>query len=71
MTSKSSNPFAVEINRIADECGCSHLDAVMEYCERNNIPADSVAPLIRQLPKLKAKIRKDAEALLLVKAKKE
>lgn len=66
----NANPFVSEINSIVEECNVTHLEAVLEYCQRKQVPVDSVAPLIRQLPKLKGKIRTNAEDLFLLARKK-
>lgn len=66
----SATQFVEEITKLVDQDGVSYLDAVLEYCQRKQITPESIAPLIRQLPKLKSKIKGDAEDLFLLNRKK-
>ena len=64
---KSSADFVKEIDKLASVKGLTYFDAVMHYCETNNIEVETVASLIKQSAVLKAKIQLEAENLNLVR----
>ena len=53
--------FSLEIENIAKEKQISHMDAVLHYCEKNDIEPDSVGNLITKA--LKQKIEANARDL--------
>ena len=53
--------FSLEIENIAKEKQISHMDAILHYCEKNDIEPDSVSRLITQV--LKQKIEANAREL--------
>lgn len=53
--------FVTSINQMAEKHGISHLDAVVEYCERNDVDIEAVGTMIKKNPVLKARIEEDAE----------
>jgi len=53
--------FSLEIENIAKEKRISHLDAVLDYCQRNDIEPDTVGRLITK--GLKEKIEANARDL--------
>ena len=53
--------FSLEIENIAKDKKISHMDAVLRYCEKNNIEPDSVSRLITK--GLKEKIEANAREL--------
>ena len=32
--------FSLAVEQVVQECGCSHMEAVLDYCEKNNIEPD-------------------------------
>lgn len=64
---KSSADFVKEIDKLAIDKNLSYFDAVMHYCESNNIEVETVASLIKQSTVLKAKIQIEAENLNLIR----
>ena len=60
----NSKKFALIIEGIVKDKRISYLDAVLHYCEDNNIDTASVGPLINK--SLKEKIKAEAEKLNLV-----
>ena len=60
----NSKKFAQIIEAIVKEKRMSYLDAVLKYCEENDIDTASVGPLINK--SLKEKIKEEAEKLNLV-----
>lgn len=53
--------FSLAVEEVVQECGCSHMEAVLDYCEKNNIEPDTVKPLITK--SLKEKIECNARDL--------
>jgi hypothetical protein len=64
---KSSADFVKEIDKLTQVKGLSYFDAVMHYCESNNIEVETAASLIKQSTVLKARIQVEAENLNLVR----
>jgi hypothetical protein len=60
----NSKKFALIIEGIVKDKRISYLDAVLHYCENNDIDTASVGPLINK--SLKEKIKAEAEKLNLV-----
>ena len=60
----NSKKFALIIEGIVKDKRISYLDAVLYYCEDNDIDTASVGPLINK--SLKEKIKEEAEKLNLV-----
>tara|TARA_Y100000992_G_C20870482_1_gene307039 strand:- start:151 stop:396 length:246 start_codon:yes stop_codon:yes gene_type:complete len=53
--------FSLEIENIAKEKRISHMDAVIDYCQKNNIEPDTIGRLITK--GLKEKIEANARDL--------
>jgi hypothetical protein len=53
--------FSLEIENIAKEKRISHMDAVIDYCQKNNVEPDTVGRLITK--GLKEKIEANAREL--------
>ena len=60
----NSKKFALIIEGLVKDKRISYLDAVLHYCEDNDIDTASVGPLINK--SLKEKIKAEAEKLNLV-----
>ena len=54
-----------EIERIVIDCGTDYIDAIVHYCEINNIEVDSVAKLVSR--PLKERLKWDATRLNFMK----
>ena len=61
MALNTSKTFSMEIERIALEKNITHLDAVLDYCNRQDIEPDTVGNLISK--GLKEKIEANARDL--------
>ena len=61
MALNTSKTFSMEIERIALEKNNTHLDAVLDYCHRQDIEPDTVGNLISK--GLKEKIEANARDL--------
>jgi hypothetical protein len=64
---KSASDFVIEIEMIVKEKHCEYMDAILIYCERNNIEVETVADLIKHNSVLKAKLQYEAELLNMMR----
>lgn len=64
---KSSTDFCLEIETMVKEKKAEYYEAVLLYCEANNIEIETAASLIKQNSTLKAKIQIEAENINMVK----
>jgi hypothetical protein len=64
---RSSSEFIKEIDLIVTSRKTSFLEAVLLYCEMNNLEVETAAAIIRQNTVLKAKIQMDAENVNMMK----
>lgn len=61
---KTPKIFSLEIEKIANETGLSHFDAVLYYCDKNELEVETVSKLITK--GLKDKIEANARELKLL-----
>lgn len=64
---KSSSEFVLEIERIVKEKSIEYFEAVLHYCEMNNIEVETAAALVKQNSVLKNKIQVEAENINMIK----
>ena len=64
---KSSIEFIMEIEEIVKEKNIEYIEAVILYCEKNNLEVETVATIIKQNLVIKTKIQHEAENLNMVK----
>lgn len=57
--------FSQEVERIAHDNSMNYIDAIVHYCEKNEIEIESVAKLISK--PLKEKLKYDAQKLNYMK----
>lgn len=57
--------FSQEVERLAHENSMNYIDAIVHYCESNEIEIESVAKLISK--PLKEKLKYDAQKLNFIK----
>jgi len=55
--------FLAEIDELCRDKEVTFMDAVLHYCEKNNIEIESVAAYIRKNVVLKARLQEEAEIL--------
>ena len=55
--------FLKEIERIRKTDNVQYMDAVLYFCEKNNLEVESVADIICENPMLHARIQEEAEEL--------
>ena len=46
ITVMTPKKFAIKIETIVAQGGVSYMDAILDYCEKNQMEPDSIAPLI-------------------------
>lgn len=59
----STEKFGIEIDRLASTLNIDYMDAVIHYCEKNNLEIEAAASLIRNNQRIKARLRSEAEDL--------
>ena len=64
---KSSVEFIMEIETIVKEKNIEYIEAIVLYCERNNLEVETVATIIKQNQVIKSKVQYEAENLNMVK----
>ena len=60
--------FSIMIEKIAKDSGCNHMDAVIDYCEKNKIEPEQIKPLVTK--SLKEKLE-SKEKIQISEKKKE
>lgn len=60
---KTPTDFMSEIDRIVESKKVNYLDAVIIFCELNNVEIETAASLIKGSAKMKARLQNDAEDL--------
>lgn len=60
---RTPTDFMVEIDKIVESKRVNYLDAVIIFCELNNIEIETAASLIKGSAKMKARLQNDAEDL--------
>ena len=66
-TKNEISEFSTKIMEMAEESNLSIMDSIVGYCEQTGMEIDVASTLISSA--LKAKLREEAEALNLLKAK--
>lgn len=64
---KTSADFVKEIDKLVISKNINFFDAVLHYCEVNNIELETAAALVKQSTLLKSKIQYEAENLNMIK----
>jgi hypothetical protein len=60
---KTPVEFAEEIEELVWQYDIDYIDAVMLYCEQNNLEVETVASLVKGNANLKSRMQTDAENL--------
>ena len=60
---QSSTEFIKNIDTLVKEGGLDYIDAVVHYCEQNNIEIETVASIIKNSSYMKSNIQIEAENL--------
>ena len=60
---KPIHEFIKEIDDLVKKSKIDYIDAVIFYCEKNNIEIETAASLIKSSSKIKAKIQNEAEEM--------
>jgi hypothetical protein len=64
---KSSTEFIMEIESLVKEKNIEYIEAIILYCDKNNIEVETVATIIKQNQAIKFKVQHEAEILKMVK----
>jgi hypothetical protein len=62
----TSIEFTKKIEDIVEKKQCSYIEAIVEYCKDNNLELETAGAIVKNFPKLKAKVRLEAEKINLV-----
>jgi hypothetical protein len=63
----SSEEFIKKIEDFVIEHNLNYIDAVVEYCNRNNIEIETASAIIKSSSQIKTKIQKEAQKLHVLK----
>lgn len=58
---RSPSQFMQEIDKLVEEKKMDYIEAVLYYCEQNDIEIETAASLIKSSAKMKAKVQLEAE----------
>jgi len=61
LQTQTSAEFYTKIVKLVEETKLSYMDAILHYCDQNNMEPETAAQLVNT--KLKAQIREEAEVL--------
>ncbi len=61
LNTQTSAEFYTKIVKLVEETKLSYMDAILHYCDQNNMEPETAAQLVNT--KLKAQIREEAEVL--------
>lgn len=64
---KTTSDFVMEIEKMVKDKHIEYFEAVLLYCERNNIEIETAASLVKQNQTLKAKIQIEAENINMIR----
>lgn len=67
MTILKNNNFVEEIELLCRSKNIEYIDAVVFWCEKNNLEVETAAYWIKKDPAMKAKIQAEAEILNVLK----
>ena len=59
--------FSAEIRRMCEEDGFEYIDAVVHWCEKNNMEVEYAASMIKQDQNIMSSIEGEAEKLNFIK----
>ena len=61
LNTQTSSEFYTKIIKLVEDTKLSYMDAILHYCDQNNMEPETAAGLVNT--KLKAQIREEAEEL--------
>jgi len=61
------NNFDEKIETLVEQHNVEYIDAVLDYCAKNNLEIEAMADVIQKSPLLKSKIQEEAEKLHYLK----
>ncbi|NBT09249.1 MAG: hypothetical protein EBS98_10720 [Chitinophagia bacterium] len=59
----SVSDFLIEIEKLVTDKRMEYIDAIVYYCEQNNMEIETAARLVKQNQRFQAKVRSEAEDL--------
>jgi hypothetical protein len=67
LTPLKNNNFVEEIEKLCVSKNIEYIDAIVYWCEKNNLEVETAAYWIKKDPAMKAKIQAEAEVLNVLK----
>lgn len=55
--------FLLDIERIVETSQMGYMDAIVYYCEKNNVEIETVVPMIKSNAKIKSSLQSEGELL--------
>jgi hypothetical protein len=62
-TGLTSENFIREIDKMVNDLGLTYVDAVVHFCEKNNIEIETAASIVKTNSAMKSKLQADYETL--------
>lgn len=59
----NSDKFFGELEQLIQEHNLSYMDAIIHYCERNDVEIEVVASMVKNNPRVKLALQTEGEAL--------
>lgn len=58
--------FTEDVQKLVRQSNITHMDAIVSWCEQRNVEIESVIPLVKKSPTIKAMIESESAALNLI-----
>ena len=62
----TASEFAMQIEQIVSKSGMGYMDAIVSWCEKNNIEIEQAVTYVKKNQVIKAKLEMEAEQLNLI-----
>lgn len=59
----TTEKFIGEIEKLVNNYNLDYMDAIIHYCEKNNLELEAAASIIKSNAKMKAKLQSEGETL--------
>ena len=59
----TTEKFISEVEKLVNNYNLDYMDAIIHYCEKNNLELEAAASIIKSNAKMKAKLQSEGETL--------
>lgn len=59
----TTEKFISEVEKLVNNYNLDYMDAIIHYCEKNNLELEAAASIIKSNAKMKAKLQSEGEVL--------